>query len=382
MKFRIPFNRVSPVGKEMQYIADAIAGSHLAGDGIFSRRVVDLLERTLPSPKVLLTTSASSALEMSAILLGIGPEDEVIVPSFAFPTVAGAFALRGARIVFADVRPDTFNLDESKIESLITKRTRAIVLIHYSGVACEMDRISELAKRWDIAIIEDCAHGPFASYKKRPIGTFGSMAVLSFHETKNFTCGEGGALLVNDPDLIERAEIVHQKGTDRNRFFRGEVDKYSWIDFGSSYVLSELNAAFLFAQLEEKSSIQARRSRIWHRYNEGLADWAARHGVLQPRIPINCEQAFHLYYLVVPMPEARSSLIDHLRERKIYAAFHYVPLHQSAMGRRIGEVAHCMTGSEFAGECLVRLPFFTTLEVSMQDAVIQAVTEFEPQGQC
>lgn len=380
--YRIPLNRAACMGREREYVADVLASGGLGGGGVYTARARANLETAFGAPAALLTGSCSDALEMAAILLDLQPGDEVIVPSFAFVTDAGAFALRGARIVFADVRPDTFCLDETRLESLIGSRTRAIVLIHYAGVACEMDAIMELAARHGIAVIEDLAHGPFAAYKGRPLGSFGALTCLSFHETKNFSCGEGGALLVNDPALVPRAAIVHEKGTDKSRFMLGEVDKYTWRDLGGSYAPSELQAACLLGQLEARQTIQDKRARLWRRYDEGLAAWAAASGVERPVVPAHCDPAYHTYFLVMPNRAARDGLIEHLRDRAILAVFHYVPLHLSEMGRRYGgdhgTSAGALPGAERAGSCLVRLPFFNTLTDEEQSEVIAAVTAFEP----
>ena len=371
------------MGRERDYVGDALTRSGLAADGYYSEQARVVLEAALGAPMVLLTTSCSDALEMCALLLDIQPGNEVIVPSFAFVTVAGAFALRGARIVFADIRPDTLNIDERKLAPLVSPRTRAIVVVHYAGVACEMEAIQALAIGHRIAVIEDLAHGPFAAYQGRPLGSFGTLACLSFHETKNFSCGEGGALVVNDPHLRCRAEIVHQKGTDRTRFLAGEVDKYTWRDLGGSFAPSDLLAAFLLGQLETRQTIQARRAQIWRRYDEGLRDWATTWGVKRPVIPTHCDPAWHAYYLVMPGLEARDGLIAFLKARGILAVFHYAPLHLSAMGQRQGGRPGSCPVTERVASCLVRLPFFTMLSTADQDKVIAAVTAYEPpKGSC
>src|SRR5262245_36828368 len=295
---KIPFNRPSLVGKEMEYVAQSVANGHISGDGIFTRRCHALLEETLSVRKALLTTSCTHALEMAAILLDIRPGDEVIAPSFTFVSSVNAFVLRGARPVFADIRPDTLNIDETKLESLITPKTRAIIVVHYAGVACEMDTIMEIANRHQLAVIADNAHGLFGKYKGRYLGTFGAFSTLSFHETKNFSCGEGGALLINAPDYIERAEIIREKGTDRSKFFRGQVDKYTWVDIGSSFLPSDALAAFLLAQLEEREKIQSRRRMIWQTYFDQLSAWASEHCVRLPIIPDSCQQSYHMFYLL------------------------------------------------------------------------------------
>lgn len=372
----IPFNHSSLVGRELDYIAQAIASGQIAGDQTFSRKCQDLLERILGVPKALIATSCTHALEMTALLLDIQRDDEVIVPAFTFVSSANAFALRGARIVFADVRPDTLNLDESRLEALINSKTKAILAVHYAGVCCEMDEILAIAARHGVSVVEDNAHGLFGKYKGRWLGTFGCMATQSFHETKNITCGEGGALLINDSRYIERAEIIREKGTNRSRFFRGQVDKYTWVDLGSSYVMSDVLAAFLYAQLETWTSIQAKRRQIWERYQAGLAGWAHEHGVRLPIVPPHCEQAFHMFYLLLPSLAAREALIDHLKERRIFAVFHYLPLHLSEYSRRWGGKLGDCPVTEEVSDRLLRLPFFITLDDGDQARVIKAIREF------
>ncbi len=380
MKIAIPFNRPCLAGNEYKYMAEAIANGHASGDGPFTRRCHELLERELGAPKVLLTTSCTHALEMAAILLDCGPEDEIILPSFTFVSTANAFVLRGAKIVFSDIRPDTLNLDESRLEKLITSRTRAIVPVHYAGVACEMDAISSLAKKHGAAIVEDNAHALFARYKGRITGTFGSLATQSFHETKNVTCGEGGALVINDPKLIERALIIREKGTNRSQFFRGQVDKYTWVDLGSSYLHSDLLAAFLLAQLEGREEIQRKRRRVWQVYREQLEPWAADHDVQLPSVPAECEQAFHMFYLILPSADDRDRLIAQLREQGILSVFHYVPLHQSDMGRQwAAREAHCPVTEDISAR-LVRLPFYNDLTETEQGRVIEVVKSFATSG--
>jgi len=372
----IPFNRPYLTGHEQQYMSEAVQNWHISGDGEFSRRCHRLLERELGAARVLLTTSCTHALEMAALLLQIGPGDEVIVPSFTFVSTVNAFVLRGARPVFADIRPDTLNLDGGQLAELITPRTRAVVPVHYAGVGCEMDAILAEAGRHGAAVIEDNAHGLFGKFKGRYLGTFGAVAALSFHETKNFSCGEGGALIVNDPAYIERAEILREKGTNRSRFFRGEIDKYTWVDVGSSYVLSDLLAAFLFAQLERREEIQTRRRRAWTHYRDRLAAWAAQHGAALPFVPANCEQAFHMFYLVLPSAAARAGMLRSLKAQGIDAVFHYMPLHSSEMGMRFGGRAGQCPVAESVSERIVRLPFFTGITVAEQDRVVAAVEAF------
>jgi dTDP-4-amino-4,6-dideoxygalactose transaminase len=313
---------------------------------------------------------------MSALLLDIQPGDEVIVPSFTFVSTANAFALRGARIVFADIRPDTLNIDETRLESLISVNTKAIVIVHYAGVGCEMDTILEIAQCHSIPVIEDNAHGLFGKYRGQWLGTFGCLSTQSFHETKNITCGEGGALLINEPELLERAEIVREKGTDRSRFFRGQVDKYSWVDLGSSYVMSDVLAAFLYAQLEVWETIQAKRRRIWDYYDNHLRRWANSRGIGCPVVPGHCEQSFHMYYLIMSSLQERQALISFLKSRGILSVFHYLPLHSSPMGQRFGGGNAVCPVTEATSDRLVRLPFYNSLTQVDQDKVIKAIQDF------
>lgn len=373
----IAFNWPYTTGREFQYMERAIANVHLSGDGEFTRKCHALLEQMLGAPKVLLTTSCTHALELAALLLDIQAGDEIIVPAFTFVSTLNAFVLRGARPVFADIRPDTLNLDESLIEPLITPRTRAIVVVHYAGVACEMDAVMEIAHRHGIAVVEDNAHGLLGRYKGRNLGTFGCLAAQSFHETKNFHCGEGGALVINDPNLAPRAEILREKGTNRSRFFRGEVDKYTWVDVGSSYLPSDLLAAFLLAQLEDRNTIQNNRSRIWETYRSQLAAWAAENGVALPTVPPHCVQPAHLFHILLPSEADRDALIAHLKRRDISAVFHYQPLHLSEMGRRFGGKDGDCPVTESASARLVRLPFYTGMTGQEQAAVIAELLEFD-----
>ncbi len=374
--YRIPFNKPTLTGRETDYITQAVASGQISGDGSFTRHCHAILEQETGARKALLTTSCTHALEMAALLLNLGPQDEVIVPSFTFVSTVNAFALRGARPIFADIRPDTLNIDERRLEELITQRTRAIWVVHYAGVGCEMDTILEIAGRYGLVVVEDNAHGLFGAYRGRKLGSLGSLATQSFHETKNITCGEGGALLINDPALIERAEIIREKGTDRSRFFRGQVDKYTWVDIGSSYLPSEVLAAFLYAQLENRDSIQARRQEIWQNYQSGLGSWAANNGVRQPVIPEHCEQPYHMYYLLLPDLDSRTRLIAHLKDCGILAVFHYLPLHLSRMGRLYGGQPGDCPVTEHASDRLLRLPFFNSLTIAEQAEVIAAIQEF------
>lgn len=355
---------------------DAMARMQISGDGHFGRQCEAALQRLTGARRALLVTSCTHALEMAGLLLDLQPGDEVIVPAFTFVSTANAFALRGAKPVFADVRADTLNLDEAKLEALITPRTRAVVPVHYAGVGCEMDAICEIARRRGVAVIEDNAHGLFGAYRGRPLGGFGFFATQSFHETKNVTCGEGGALLVNDPAYEERAEVLREKGTNRSRFFRGQVDKYTWVDVGSSYVISDLLAAVLSAQLDEHTGIQARRQRLWQRYERELAAWCSRNEVRRPCVPEHCDQAFHMYYLLLPSLDIRHRLIEHCKARGVMAVFHYLPLNASPMGERFGgRVGGCPV-AENASERLLRLPFFTSMREDEQARVIEALHEF------
>lgn len=355
---------------------DAIQRIQISGDGHFGRSCEAALQRLTQARRALLVTSCTHALEMAALLLNLQPGDEVIVPAFTFVSTANAFALRGARPVFADVRADTMNLDESKLEALITKQTRAIVPVHYAGVGCEMDSIGEIASRHGLAVIEDNAHGLFGSYRGKPLGSFGVFATQSFHETKNVTCGEGGALLLNDLAHEERAEILREKGTNRSRFFRGQVDKYTWVDVGSSYVMSDLLAAVLSAQLDGYEGIQARRRQVWQRYERELEAWCSRNGVARPYVPEHCEQAFHMYYLLLPSLAARQALIAHCKSRGVMAVFHYLPLNASPMGERFGGRVGACPVAEQASERLLRLPFYSSMREDEQSRVIDAVLGF------
>jgi len=376
MSYRIPFNRPCLAGNEYNYIAQAIANGHASGDGPFTRRCHEFLEREMGVHRALLTTSCTHALEMAALLLDCGPEDEVIVPSFTFVSTANAFALRGARLVYGDIRSDTLNLDESRLESVVTPRTKAIVVVHYAGVPCEMESILAIAGRHGIRVIEDNAHALFSRYKGAYTGTMGCLAAQSFHETKNFMCGEGGALIINDPELLERALVIREKGTNRSRFFRGEVDKYTWVDLGSSYLPSDLLAAFLLAQFEARETIQQKRRLVWNRYFESLADWAENNDVGLPVVPADCEQAYHMFYMLLPSAEDRESLISHLKAESILSVFHYTPLHLSEAGKKFAARAASCPVTEEVSERLLRLPFYNDLGEHEQYQVTGAVRKF------
>jgi dTDP-4-amino-4,6-dideoxygalactose transaminase len=375
MSWDIPFNRPPIVERELEYVEQAIRGGQTSGDGPFTKRCSALLEETLDVPRVLLTTSCTHALEMAALLLQLEPGDEVIVPSFTFVSTVNAFVLRGATPVFADVRPDTLNLDETKLDALITDRTRAIVPVHYAGVACEMDAILDAAG--DIPVVEDNAHGLYGTYRGQNLGTIGCLGTQSFHQTKNFSCGEGGALLINDASLAQRAEIIREKGTNRARFFRGEIDKYTWVDLGSSYLPSDTLAAELLAQLEAREEIQGRRRAIWQRYDRDLADWAERLGATRPTVPEHCGQTYHMYYLLMPSLEVRSRFIAHTKAHSILTVFHYLPLHLSGMGRKFGgEPGDCPVTEDVADR-LVRLPMFFNMSDTELDRVVETILAFE-----
>lgn len=375
--YRIPFNKPTLTGREFDYISQAVGAGHISGDGSFTQKCAALLERELGVSRALLTTSCTHALEMAAILLDVQPGDEVIVPSFTFVSTVNAFVLRGAKPVFADIRPDTLNLDETQLPSLISPRTKVVVPVHYAGVGCEMDFICELAAKRGVSVVEDNAHGLFGRYRGRYLGTFGCLAAQSFHETKNFQCGEGGALLINDARLVRRAEVIREKGTNRSQFFRGEVDKYTWVDIGSSYLPSDMLAAFLFSQLEHRDQIQARRRQVWRYYNEHLAEWARSHDVRVPVVPEDREHPSHMYYLILPSFEQREALIAHLKAQGILSVFHYLPLHLSPMGRLLGGGRDQCPVTESISDRLLRLPFYADLSQHDQAEVVGAVKGFE-----
>ena len=372
----IPFNQPYISGRERAYLEQVLESRHHCGDGDFSKRCARLLEEITGAHRVLLTTSCTAALEMAAILLEVGPGDEVIVPSFTFVSTANAFVLRGARPVFVDVRPDTLNLDETKLEAAITSKTKVIVPVHYGGVGCDMTRIMAVAAEHGIAVVEDNAHGLCGTFAGRPLGSFGSLATQSFHETKNFSCGEGGALVINDPALVGRAEIIREKGTDRSRFFRGQVDKYSWVDIGSSFLPSDLLAAMLLAQLEARDAIQSRRRDIWRQYEKELSGWAKAGNIGLPFVPEACGHPSHLFYLMFPGLDVRTRFIAHMRERGVIAVFHYLPLNISEMGRRHGGRADDCPVTESVANRLVRLPLFTGMKDLQLRSVIAAAVSF------
>lgn len=375
----IPFNRPFLTGREPDLMGEAMAQGRLAGDGPFTERASSLLAERAGGGSALLTPSCTHALEMTAQLIDIGPGDEVIVPSFTFVSTANAFAMRGATVVFADCRPDTFNIDERQLESLITPRTKAIAVVHYGGVACEMDRILAIAGRHGLVVIEDNAHGLGGTYGDRPLGSLGAMATQSFHETKNVQCGEGGALVLNDAELIERARVIRDKGTNRSLFFRGMVDKYRWVDGGSSYLLSDLSAAFLTAQLEAFDDIQRHRHSVWASYDAALTSWTHEHGVTRQLIPSDRQHPAHLYALLLPTAADQAGLLEHLRERGIVGTFHYLPLHSSIAGERFGRTppGGCPVTDDISSR-LVRLPLYAGLGETDIDRIVEAVASYQP----
>ncbi len=376
MEYRIPFNKPFLVGRELDSIAQAVALGNLAGDGRFTQACCRLLEERLGINRVLLTPSCTAALEMAALLCDLEPGDEVILPSFTFVSTASAFVRAGARPVFVDIRPDTLNLDENLIEAAVTERTRVIVPVHYAGVACEMDRIREIAKARRLMVVEDAAQGVNSFYRGKALGSLGDVGCYSFHETKNFISGEGGALCVNRPDLVERAEILRDKGTNRQKFFRGQVDKYTWVDVGSAYVPSELVGAFLFGQLEMMQAISERRRQIYEYYQQNLQPLADEGLVQLPTVPDGCTQNFHLFYLLTRDAKTRDGLLAHLTSRGIGAVFHYVPLHSSPMGRKLGCDARPLPVTDRVSACLIRLPFYYTITQDEQAEVVREVTAF------
>ena len=372
----IPFNRPYLVGSEFDRMRQAVQGLVISEGGPFTDKCERLLEEITGADAALLTSSCTHALEMAAILLELAEGDEVVMPSFTFVSTANAFALRGARPVFADIRPDTLNIDERLLRSKITARTRAIVVVHYAGVGCEMESIQAVADEAGVPIIEDNAHGLMGSYRGKPLGTFGVMATLSFHETKNLTCGKGGALLLNDIDLLDRARIIRNKGTNRAQFLAGLVDKYTWVGLGSSYQPSDLLSAFLLCQIEARTLIQQKRKEVWRRYEEGLTAWAGAEGVQKPVVPEHVEQAFHMYHLLLPTAEDRRRFITFLKDRGVNAVFHYIPLNLSPMGESLGARPGDCPVAEDVSSRLVRLPFFTGLDEATQEIVIRTVTEY------
>ena len=376
MKITIPFNKPSIVGSELEYVSQAISGGHASGNGPFTKRAEKMLERSFGAQRVLLTTSCTSALEIAAILCDLGPSDEVILPSYTFVSTANAVVLRGARPIFVDIRPDTLNIDERLIEAAVTPRTRAIFAVHYAGVACEMDEIMSIARRHNLLVVEDAAQGVRSQYKGRWLGTIAHLGCYSFHETKNFSCGEGGALVINDSALIERAEILREKGTNRSQFLRGQIDKYSWVDIGSSWVPSDILAAFLLGQLENMEKITARRAQIYEQYARHLRPLADEGLIRIPQVPKHCSTNYHMFYGLTSGIEERTELIAHLQEAGILAVFHYVPLHTSpfALAQRLPQASLPVT--EDISSRLVRFPVYYELTETDVKTIAEAVIYF------
>jgi len=369
----IPFNKPFMTGKELDYIARAHENGHLSGDGDFTKRCNSWLEQRLGVRRALLVHSCTAALEMAAILLDLKPGDEVIMPSYTFVSTANAFVLRGAVPVFVDVRPDTFNIDERLIEASITPKTRAICVVHYAGVACEMDTIMDIAERHDLKVVEDAAQALLSTYKGRMLGSIGDLAALSFHETKNIISGEGGALLINNREILDRAEVIREKGTNRREFFRGQVDKYTWVDIGSSYLPSELTAAFLMAQLDEADKITSRRLAIWDRYHAWGEVWEKAGVMTRPSIPSTGSHNAHMYYLVMRTLNERTRFIKEMKDRGVGTVFHYIPLHSSPAGRRFGRAASAeLMHTDHVSDCLVRMPLWVGLEDRLDEVMSHA----------
>ena len=372
----IGFNVAPFTGKEFDYIREAIEAEHICGDGIFTKKCNDWIEKQTGTAKALLTTSCTHATEMAALLLELQPGDEVIMPSYTFVSTADAFVLRGAVPVFADIRPDTMNLDETLIEAAVTERTRAIVPVHYAGVSCEMDRILEIAEKYGLAVVEDAAQGVCASYKGRALGTMGDYGCFSFHETKNFSMGEGGALLIRDPEHVEDAEILREKGTDRSKFFRGQVDKYRWVNHGSSYLPSDMNAAYLWAQLEMADAITADRMRNWELYREMLQPLALQEKIELPMVPEECIHNAHMFYLKAADLEERTELIAYLKAAEIQTVFHYVPLHTASVGLKFGRFSGEDRYTTRESERILRLPMYYGLKEEQVLYVAEKIKEF------
>ncbi len=371
---QVPFNKPYMTGKELWYISQAHASGHLAGDGQFTQKCSTWLEHRIGCKRALLTHSCTAALEIAAMLTDLQPGDEVIMPSYTFVSTANAFVLRGARPVFVDIRPDTLNIDESKIEDAITPRTKVIIPVHYAGVSCEMDTIMDIARRHNLMVVEDAAQGIMSTYKGRPLGSMGHMAALSFHETKNIISGEGGALLINDPRLVERAEMIREKGTNRSQFFRGQVDKYTWVDIGSSYLPGEIVAAFLWAQMEEAEAITKRRLDIWSNYHQWYANLERSEKLRRPTMPRECVHNAHMYYLLLPSLAHRTAFIDRLKTKGVNTVFHYIPLHSSPLGHTTGRAVGDMANTNNVGERLVRLPLWLGLEEQLADVIGEVVS--------
>jgi len=373
---KIPFNKPTIVGNELEYIRDAVESGKISGDGKYTKLCSEFLENTFKAKKVMLTTSCTHALEMSAILLNIGEGDEVIMPSFTFVSTVNAFCLRGAKPVFVDIRQDTKNIDEELIEEKISERTKAIVPVHYAGVSCNMNRIMEISKKHSIPVIEDAAQGVNSTYQGGFLGTIGDMGAYSFHETKNFISGEGGAIVLNNEDYIERAEIIREKGTNRSKFYRGEVDKYTWVDIGSSYLPSDLLAAFLYAQLKKMHEITEKRLKLFKNYSDALKTLEERKLISLPYIPDDCKINGHIFYIMLNDPKTRDGLMQFLKEKEILSVFHYVPLHTSPMGRMYGYGEGDLKVTEFVSERLLRLPYYYDLKDDEQKFIFASIKEY------
>ena len=373
----IPFNKPPYTGNEEQYVLESIKSSKISGDGDFTKRCHKWFEEKLQCKKVLLTTSCTHALEMAAILIDIREGDEVIMPSYTFVSTANAFVLRGAKIVFVDIRPDTMNIDEAKIEAAITKKTKVIVPVHYAGVSCEMDTIMDIALKYNLFVVEDAAQGMMSSYKGKPLGTIGHFGAFSFHETKNFTsAGEGGLLIINDKKFIERAEIIREKGTNRSLFFRGQVDKYSWVDIGSSYLMNDVSAAYLYGNIEKSEEITQERLKVWNKYYSGLNHLEANGYISLPSVPKNCIHNAHMFYLKVKNLEERTGLLKHLKTNDILSVFHYIPLHSSVAGVEFGRFSGDDEFTTKASEQLIRLPMYFGIHENETKKVVSKIIQF------
>ncbi len=372
----IPFNKPPFIGNEFEYMRDAVSRNKICGDGVYTKKCDSWIENTFGANKAMLTTSCSTALDMSALLCGLKPDDEVILPSFTFPSTANSFVLVGAKLVFVDIRPDTMNIDEKKIEDAITEKTRVIVPVHYAGVACEMDTIMNIAKRHDLMVVEDAAQGVMSTYKGRYLGTIGDFGTYSFHETKNYSMGEGGAILVNNAEYIERAEILREKGTNRSQFYRGQIAKYEWVDFGDSYLQSDLNAAFLWAQLEKAEEINNNRLRTWNRYYDELKCYEASEKILLPTVPDGCVHNAHMFYIKFGDKEIRQNYIRFMGENDILVVFHYVPLHSAPAGKKFGRFHGVDEHTTRESDRLVRLPMYFNISDDDLERVIDKTKEF------
>jgi dTDP-4-amino-4,6-dideoxygalactose transaminase len=376
LQLDIPFNNPLVTGRELDYIRQALTSKRIAGDGSFTKQCQAWLTQQIGAQTALMTHSCTAALEMAALLADLQPGDEVIMPSYTFVSTANAFVLRGAVPVFVDIRPDTLNLDETKIEAAITPKTKVIVPVHYAGVSCEMDSIMAIAQKHNLLVVEDAAQGILAYYKGRPVGSMGHLAAFSFHETKNIVSGEGGALIINDRALLERAEIIREKGTNRSRFFRGEVDKYTWVDIGSSYLPSDILCAFLLAQLEQGDCIIQQRMEIWDYYHQAFAALERQGTLRRPMIPVDCQHNAHIYYLLIESLETRTALMAHLKRQGIQSTFHYVPLHSAPAGLKYGRSSGSLPITEDLSERLLRLPLGAAMTMAEANSVVEAVLEF------